>query len=740
MTMGRSWMALGIWLCAAIPTLALAQDAPVLRTIDRKQVQSQTVSNGSRENTQTDAAPKTPPAALKTTEKKGLLPSSNIVLKPPVTASKKIKQSLAQQVGIALGDKAVRNATVGIHILDLDSGDVVYSKNADRYLKPASNTKLLTTAAALAILGPDYQFESTFLSQGKIRNGVLDGDLQLHIDHDFTWSTRFYNAGNVPLLGLIDQLKAAGVKKITGKVIVSGYVVYGGVATGTLNASLHLHRVGAQLSQILGKNKISHAGLVYRQNEAPRGKPLGTWKSPMLSEAIVPLNRVSHNEYADMLMLAIGAKKSGKNTFEAGAKAVMAWAQSIGLPTKNLRVHDGSGLSHDNRISPAFFTQLTSWVLTRSDFAREWAASLSIAGYDGTYGGRFMTEEGRGRVYAKSGTLRDVISGSGFFVNRYDHHTYAFSVIVNGNQNRKQTRAAIDRMIRPFLGDFLESPPPAPPRLSSFMQEPDGRVVARWEACANAQGYRIYRSHGGDRWESVAETRDTVLIMPDEQADLRVTAVDDKGGESLPSMIFSYRPGKKKMTVLDLAECRSDDAMRPAGHLLVHERPLAQLVPKDWGIQTARNTLPASSDALILHSVACNGRLAWNQNFFDQALSMQIPVIVNLVDAHLDPAKTSGPCAPLDGKVTGCYGDPVVTKDRRIASRKDNHRQRKAAGTGSSRPSSVASWKNAQISLSMDGTAVAVTEKTSRVSIVGIDLQALDSQKTLDAVWRAIMP
>lgn len=725
---------------------ALAQDAPKLRTIERQRVENVPAP---RVDTQVQAA-----AVLDTIAKDDAgsvaaksgaaqaaavdLPRSDIALPRLAPLTKDAKKKLAQSVQAAMKAKAVRQTTIGMQVVDLDTGEVVYAKQAEKYLKPASNTKLVTTAAALGILGPDHQFESALLARGKVKDGVVNGDLQLHIDHDFTWSTRFYNTGDTPMVGLVQQLKAAGIKKITGNLIVSGYVVYGGMATNTLSTTAHLQSAARQFAAIMKKNGIAYKGLVVRQSEKREGAPLATWKSPVLAQAIVPLNRVSHNEYADMLLLAIAAK-NGKNTYEAGAKAELAWLESIGIETKNVRLNDGSGLSHDNRVSPKMLTDLTAWVLKESSFGREWAASLSISGYDGTYGGRLANDDGKGRVYAKSGTLRDVISGSGFFVNRYDGHTYAFSVIVNGSRNRKLTRQAIDRMVMPFLGNFRSVQRVAAPVFSSYRKEADGRVVARWNPVAKATGYRVYSSVDGAHWSVAAETKDTVLIMPDSARHLRLSAVLPDGAESAPSLIYSYRPGERSMAIVEMAQCRSDEAMRPASHFVSHEMPLAQFVGDSWGVFTTSQSVDNAQGALF-HTVACQGKMAWNDEAYRRAIDAKMPIIVDAVDAH-QSTQTQEACDPRQGKVLGCYAEAVVTKDRRFGDRRENLRLRKAAGTGSSRPSAIGIWKGAKSVGNMADATVMAREKSangSDLAIVGIDLQALDSQKALQAAWKLV--
>ena len=56
-----------------------------------------------------------------------------------------------------------RDARLGVQLISLDDGSVVFSKDADELMNPASNVKLVTAAAALARLGPEYRFDTEFL-------------------------------------------------------------------------------------------------------------------------------------------------------------------------------------------------------------------------------------------------------------------------------------------------------------------------------------------------------------------------------------------------------------------------------------------------------------------------------------------------------------------------------------------------------------------------------------------------
>jgi D-alanyl-D-alanine carboxypeptidase/D-alanyl-D-alanine-endopeptidase (penicillin-binding protein 4) len=117
----------------------------------------------------------------------------------------------------------------GILIVDAQTGETLYEKNADGYFVPASNMKLFTTALALAKLGPDYKFDTTLETRGAISaDGVLSGDVMLVGRGDPNLSNRrfpyelkeeFDGPPEKALAQLADALVARGVKEISGDVI-----------------------------------------------------------------------------------------------------------------------------------------------------------------------------------------------------------------------------------------------------------------------------------------------------------------------------------------------------------------------------------------------------------------------------------------------------------------------------------------------------------------------------------------
>jgi serine-type D-Ala-D-Ala carboxypeptidase/endopeptidase (penicillin-binding protein 4) len=117
----------------------------------------------------------------------------------------------------------------GFLIVDAQSGETLFEKNADSYFVPASNMKLFTTALALAKLGPDYKFHTTLETRGTISpGGILSGDVVLVGRGDPNLSNRkfpyelkeeFDGVPEKALVELADALVARGVKEISGDVI-----------------------------------------------------------------------------------------------------------------------------------------------------------------------------------------------------------------------------------------------------------------------------------------------------------------------------------------------------------------------------------------------------------------------------------------------------------------------------------------------------------------------------------------
>lgn len=112
-----------------------------------------------------------------------------------------------------LNEDALREAEVSFMATSLDDGTVIAESNADRLINPASNVKLVTAAAALDILKPEYRFKTEYYTRGVLKNGVLYGDLVVKGYGDPT-------VVNERLVRVANELYLFGIERITGAIIV----------------------------------------------------------------------------------------------------------------------------------------------------------------------------------------------------------------------------------------------------------------------------------------------------------------------------------------------------------------------------------------------------------------------------------------------------------------------------------------------------------------------------------------
>lgn len=125
---------------------------------------------------------------------------------------------VGEQIDDILESDQVKSAFWGVYVQDLDSGRILYQRNEDKTLVPASNQKIITTAVALDALGGDYRYETTLHLNGTIEDGALKGDLILEGSGDPTFGSQELGKDN-PLRTWAEQLADRGITRIEGRII-----------------------------------------------------------------------------------------------------------------------------------------------------------------------------------------------------------------------------------------------------------------------------------------------------------------------------------------------------------------------------------------------------------------------------------------------------------------------------------------------------------------------------------------
>lgn len=364
-------------------------------------------------------------------------------------------------------------------------------------LAPASNTKLLTAAAALDVLGADTRLGTTVAAAAAPQDGTVAGDLYLIGGGDPLLSTatatRRMRHGAEPtssLETLADQVVAAGVRRVTGGVVGDGgryddqrtvptwparFVSDGtasnlgalmvndawtqdpvnpsGAAGGpAADPAAHAADVFATLLRARG---VEVAGPAAAGTAPATTTEIASLPSATVAEIVDQMLAFSDNTTAEMLVKELAAHDGSIGSTQAGIQVLVADLTAKGLPVEGLQLFDGSGLSRENRTTCA----LLDAVLAADGPDGPIAGGLARPGAPGTLDDRFLSEPLRSRVQAKTGTLNDVTALSGW-VRTDSGRPLAFSTLQNPAGRRV---AASDLALQGELLQALLSYPQAPP-------------------------------------------------------------------------------------------------------------------------------------------------------------------------------------------------------------------------------------------------------------------------------------
>ncbi|GAA3543647.1 hypothetical protein GCM10022419_024800 [Nonomuraea rosea] len=348
---------------------------------------------------------------------------------------------MTRQLTSALGDKAL-GSHVGAVVLDAVTGERIFDSGADTPITPASTTKIVICAAALAALGPDARLST------RVVQGAKPGAIVLVGGGDPLLAGPSAKPGYPKQASLATlaartaaTLKAQGVKKVTlsydtslftGSPSAPGwktnYIPDGEVAPvyaltmdeGRQNPRFHMPRVSnppqyaaTAFAGLLAKQGIGVSKSV-RPAKAPAGAAeLGKVDSAPLYALVEHTLTRSDNDMAEALARHVAIKEGQEASFPGGSASVLAVLQRLGA-AQGIALSDGSGLSIRNRISPNALAKIIAMAGSPSyPDLHAIASGMPIAGFSGTLGNgrRFVASDSKGQVglvRAKTGTLNNI--------------------------------------------------------------------------------------------------------------------------------------------------------------------------------------------------------------------------------------------------------------------------------------------------------------------------------------------
>jgi len=189
------------------------------------------------------------------------------------------------------------------------------------------------------------------------------------------------------------------------------------------------------LRETLLASGIRVDGAAVDQDElAPAARPVARdtlWvqTSPPLREILPGFFKPSQNQVGEILLKTMGRALRGEGSARAGIAVVDSVTRLWGLPPRKLAQADGSGLSRYNLVAPEFLIGVLEHMRQSPNWQTFYAA-LPIAGVDGTLRSRMKGTPLQGNVHAKTGTVSNVRSLSGYMTTAAGE-PIVFSILVN---------------------------------------------------------------------------------------------------------------------------------------------------------------------------------------------------------------------------------------------------------------------------------------------------------------------
>lgn len=444
---------------------------------------------------------------------------------------------------------------VGVHAIDLSSGRTLFSHNAHRKFIPASNQKILVTATAISLFGPDHRFETPVWATGETVGSFVNGDLVVVGSGDPTFSDRYWPSGTAALEAMADSLHARGIRHVGGSLVVDvsawdsasvgptwevedlryrygstggafaidegelELVVAGGPSpdapvdvvwtpVGTsdfvrsrlrttpadsstrvrpdylpesrlmvLEGSVAVDAVDTVVIAVRDPVRQSAAALARALDIAgieveggvrvhwttdgvdeescthdngvrcARSTRLFAMRSPPMSEIAAGILEPSQNWMTEQTVRALGARFGDEGSWDEGIDVVESFLiNEVGVRPTDISARDGSGLSFYNLVTPRAVVRILT-EMHQMPWAAAYRAAMAEPGEeDSTLENRLAGLEGR--VFAKTGTISNVNSLSGYLV-RDNGQEIAFSILSNGSGlPASEVRRAIDEIVR----------------------------------------------------------------------------------------------------------------------------------------------------------------------------------------------------------------------------------------------------------------------------------------------------
>lgn len=352
-------------------------------------------------------------------------------------------------------------------VIDAESNATVWSKNGSTTKMPASTNKLVTASNALSLFGPGKRFTTQVRSGSTADRVVLVGSgdpslksagldamarttasallaqkitaARVYVDDDVFptptlatgWKASYVPDSITPVRGLVrDQRSDADTSAEAGRYFRDRLKAYG----------------------------VTAAAYSGRANASASSKVIASTSGSTLSTIVSTMLLNSDNEIAEALHKQVGIAL-GQGATWSGARTAQA-KQLAAQQLTSGALYDGSGLSRSDRISALQLVAIVDRGLDPRFQERLWplqsAQAMPTAGRTGTLKSRFTTAQSKcavGKVWAKTGTLSDVVALAGF-TKGTDGRVKAFAFVVNGKSSTTTLKQNVDLLAATVTGCY----------------------------------------------------------------------------------------------------------------------------------------------------------------------------------------------------------------------------------------------------------------------------------------------
>ena len=213
-------------------------------------------------------------------------------------------------------------------------------------------------------------------------------------------------------------------------------------------------QAGQAFARELAARGVPVSGSVRRSQAPKQAREAASVESAPVRDLVDFMLKHSDNTTAEILGHLVAVKSGEPASFEGAGRATLADLKKIGVKASGVVIDDNSGLSPKNRLSASLLSEIVKKVASCDGCALESITSgFPVSALDGTLDDRMHGSAAAGKVRAKTGTLSNAASLSGFLETK-SGRLLTFSILIDGIPDGSFTSArhAIDGFVVSLAG------------------------------------------------------------------------------------------------------------------------------------------------------------------------------------------------------------------------------------------------------------------------------------------------